>query len=70
MSHRITPQVTALGLAAVVTLATLGGLDTLAAGQYNSAATEYALASTPAVQRVEIIGSAVQQVVIVGRKRG
>jgi hypothetical protein len=70
MLNRLTPQATALGLAALVTLATLGGLDALADGQYNSAATEYAQANAPIIQQVEIVGNAVQQVVITGRKRG
>ncbi|MED5621402.1 hypothetical protein [Ideonella sp. BN130291] len=70
MLNRLTPQATAMSLAALVTLATLGGLDALADGQYNSAATEYAEANAPIIQQVEIVGNAVQQVVVTGRKRG
>ena len=78
MSNRLSPQAMAVGLAAVATLATLGGLEALADGQYHGAAAHYAAQypvqyagdNSPAVQRVEIVGHAVQQVVIVGRKRG
>ena len=70
MSHRFVPQATAFGLAALVTVATLGGLSALANDQYSEASIELAEANAPIIQRVEIIGNAVQQVVITGRKRG
>ena len=70
MLNRFVPQATALGLAALVTVSIAGGLGALANDHYSGAATQFAEANAPIIQQVEIIGNAVQQVVITGRKQG
>ncbi len=80
MSYRLQqPQAAALGLAALVTAATLGALAFKADREYRHAAyahqlREHALAQaqlpTSPLQQVVVVGQRVQQVVVVGRRRG
>lgn len=70
MLNRLNPHAAAFGLAAAVTLVTLGGMGALANSQYNEAVIAQAEEDAPIIQQIEVIGNAVQQVVITGRKRG
>ncbi|MEW6704478.1 MAG: hypothetical protein AB1430_06465 [Pseudomonadota bacterium] len=78
MSYRLQPQAAALGLAALVTAGTLGSLGAMADSEYRSATASHAQAllaqaeiDTPSsFHQVVVTGHRLQQVVVVGRRRG
>jgi hypothetical protein len=77
MSSRLQPQTIALGLAALVTVSTLGGLGAKANREYRAAAYAHDLLAqientpNPVVQQVVITGHrGVQKIVVVGHRRG
>jgi hypothetical protein len=68
---RFTTQASALGLAALMTLASLGSVAKLAAYEAGRAQTEMLVAEaplSPVTQRVEIVGHRVQHIVVTGHR--
>jgi len=72
MSNR-SLHIAAFGLAVLATVSTLGGLDAMADQQYRGAASAYEMlirGLTRMPDRIVITGHRLQEVVIVGRRRG
>jgi hypothetical protein len=78
MSNRFQPQAAALGLAATLTAAVLGGLAAVADSQYRSAADAHALlaqglaqnTAQAGPQQIVVTGHRLQQIVVTGHRRG
>lgn len=74
MLNRLNPNTASLALAVLVTATTLGSLSALANREYRGAAYAQALlaqADAPVtLPQIVVVGRSVQQVVVVGHRRG